>query len=119
MNVILYTRVSTDEQAQGNSLDYQESFLRSYCQVNRHNVIDIYKEDASAKDFEHRPEIQKVMAYAKRHRKDVDMILFTRWDRYSRNLEAALANIRYFADLGIQVNSAENYVGFIPYYARS
>lgn len=26
MNVILYTRVSTDEQAQGNSLDYQESF---------------------------------------------------------------------------------------------
>ena len=59
MNVILYTRVSTDEQAQGNSLDYQESFLRSYCQVNRHNVIDIYKEDASAKDFEHRPEIQK------------------------------------------------------------
>lgn len=65
MNVILYTRVSTDEQAQGNSLDYQESFLRSYCQVNRHNVIDIYKEDASAKDFEHRPEIQKVMAYAK------------------------------------------------------
>ena len=36
------------------------------------------------------------------------MILFTRWDRYSRNLEAALANIHYFADLGIQVNSAEN-----------
>ena len=108
MNVILYTRVSTDEQAQGNSLDYQESFLRSYCQVNKHNIIDIYKEDASAKDFERRPEMQKMMVYCRKHRKDVDLILFTRWDRYSRNLEAALSNIHYFDNLGIQVNSAEN-----------
>lgn len=36
MNVILYTRVSTDEQAMGNSLDYQLNFLTTYCQVNNH-----------------------------------------------------------------------------------
>lgn len=108
MNVILYTRVSTDEQAMGNSLDYQLNYLTAYCQGNNYNIIGVYKEDASAKDFERRPEMQKMMLYCKKHRKEVDLILFTRWDRYSRNLEAALANIHYFDDLGILVNSAEN-----------
>lgn len=108
MNVILYTRVSTDEQAMGNSLDYQLNYLTAYCQGNNYNIIGVYKEDASAKDFERRPEMQKMMLYCKKHRKEVDLILFTRWDRYSRNLEAALSNIHYFDNLGIQVNSAEN-----------
>ena len=49
INVILYCRVSSDEQAEGCSLNEQERQLRSFCTNNGYNVIDIYKEDFSAR----------------------------------------------------------------------
>ena len=108
MNVLLYTRVSTDEQAEGNSLDYQSETLREYCKLKNYNVIAEYADDYSAKDFIHRPKMQEMMKYCKQHNKEVDMILFLKWDRYSRNLEGALENIRYFKSLNIKVNAIQN-----------
>ena len=107
-NVILYCRVSSDEQAHGTSLPYQEERLRDYCNRNQHNIIECYKEDYSAKTFKDRPEIQKIMTYCRSHSKKVDEILFLRWDRYSRSLEFALTNIRQLRKLNITVNSIEN-----------
>ncbi len=107
-NVIVYCRVSSDEQALGGSLDFQEQSLRTYCNIKGYNIVgEPYREDYSAKNF-NRPEIQKIMKFCKKNKSQVDMILFTRWDRYSRNLEYALTNIRYFKDLGIEVNATEN-----------
>ena len=107
-NVILYCRVSSDEQAQNTSLGYQEARLREYCLRNQYNIVECYKEDYSAKTFKKRPEMQKIMAYCRSHPKNVDEILFLRWDRYSRSLEYALTNIRQLKKLGITVNSIEN-----------
>ena len=108
MNVIKYCRVSTDEQAEGNSLEFQSKFLDEYCKLKNYTVIKEYSEDYSAKDFDHRPKMQEMMRYCKKHNKEIDLILFIRWDRYSRNLEEALKNIRYFKELGIKVNAAQN-----------
>ena len=52
VNVILYTRVSTDEQADGMSLEAQERYLRAYCSNHDYNIVgdeQPYKEDHSAK----------------------------------------------------------------------
>ena len=107
-NVILYCRVSSDEQALGGSLDFQEQSLRTYCEIKGYNIVgQPYGEDHSAKNF-NRPKIQEIMKFCKKNKGKVDMVLFTRWDRYSRNLEFALTNIRYFKDLGIEINSTEN-----------
>lgn len=107
-NVILYCRVSSDEQALGGSLDFQEQSLRTYCNIKGYNIVgEPYREDYSAKSF-NRPEIQKIMKFCKKNKNMVDAILFTRWDRYSRNLEFALTNRRYFLDLDIEVNAIEN-----------
>ena len=38
---ILYVRVSTDEQAEGFSLSYQEERLRKYCALNNIEVIGL------------------------------------------------------------------------------
>lgn len=60
-NIILYCRVSTDEQAEGCSLDIQEQRLKAYCKNHDYNVIGVYKEDYSAKHFDmKRPEMKKV-----------------------------------------------------------
>ena len=107
-NVILYCRVSSDEQALGGSLDFQEQSLRTYCNIKNYNIIgEPYREDHSAKNF-NRPKIQEIMKFCKKNKGKVNAVLFTRWDRYSRNLEFALTNIRYFGDLGVEVYSTEN-----------
>ncbi len=113
-NVILYCRVSTDEQADGCSLDMQELYLRRYCTSNDYNIVDVYKEDYSAKHYDmRRPEMAKLYDYCKKHKKEVDKILFLRWDRYSRNVEFAFAYKRKFYDeLGIEINAIENPIDF-------
>ena len=113
-NVILYCRVSTDEQADGCSLDMQELYLRRYCSTNEYNIIDIYKEDYSAKHYDmRRPEMARLYAYCKKHKKEIDKILFLRWDRYSRNVEFAFAYKRKFYDeLGVEINAIENPIDF-------
>ena len=103
LNVILYCRVSSEEQKKGCSLQEQERQLRSYCDSKGYNVISVYEEDYSACDPNlNRPEMKKMYEYCKKNRGKVDKILFLRWDRYSRNGEFAFAYKRKFCDeLGI------------------
>jgi len=84
MNVILYCRVSTDEQADGCSLDVQEKRLKDYCSSNNYHVIDTYREEYSAKDYTlKRPKLKAIYEYCRKHRNEVDKILFLRWDRFT------------------------------------
>ena len=106
-NVITYGRVSTDEQADhGFSLNHQEEMLRKYCEIKNYNIIKHYTEDYSAKNF-NRPVWKNLMDYVKKNKNSVDMILFTKWDRFSRNSEEAMSIIRLFSSMGIVVNSIE------------
>ena len=59
--VILYARVSTDEQSENCSLDFQERMLRIYCSNHGYHVIAVYREDYSARGYDlKRPEMQKI-----------------------------------------------------------
>ena len=107
MNVILYKRVSTDEQAdRGHSLQHQEVMLTKYCEINNHNIVDIYTEDYSGKSF-NRPEWIKIMSFIKKNRGKVDLILCNRWDRFSRNQYDAMTVIKELNKLGVTVNTVE------------
>lgn len=67
MRVILYCRVSSDEQAKGASLEVQESYLRSYCSNHGYEVVCVYKEDYSAKHHDlKRPEFKKMYDYCRK-----------------------------------------------------
>lgn len=83
----LYIRVSTDEQAdKGYSQRDQEDRLRKYCEIKGISVRDVYIEDHSAKSFK-RPEWQKYLSNLRKtkNNKAGSIILFTKWDRFSRN----------------------------------
>jgi site-specific DNA recombinase len=104
---IIYVRVSTDEQANtGYSLEYQQERLIKECEYRGDKVLRVFREDYSAKDF-NRPEFNKLLEYVKSHKSEVDFILFTRWDRFSRNSEEAYRMIRLFKNLNIEVRSLE------------
>ena len=104
-NAILYVRVSTDEQAsRGFSLRDQEEKLLQYCKDNNYNVLNIYREDHSAKTF-NRPEFNKLITYCKTHHKIVDELLFIKWDRFSRNTAESYNKINFFNSLAIRSNA--------------
>jgi DNA invertase Pin-like site-specific DNA recombinase len=64
-NVIIYTRVSTDEQSeQGYSMQHQEVTATAYCNVKNYKILMLIKEDYSAKSF-NRPEWKKIMDFIK------------------------------------------------------
>ncbi|MFC0263829.1 recombinase family protein [Fontibacter flavus] len=107
MKTIIYKRVSTDEQAEnGYSLQYQEQVISQYCKFNNFEIIDVYTEDYSGKDF-NRPEWMKLLNYLKKNRGKVDQVLCLRWDRWSRNLHYALDEIKKLSSLGVRINTVE------------
>ena len=113
MNVIIYCRVSSDEQAESTSLDVQEQRLTRYCERKCYNIIDIpHKEDESGKTFEKRPIIQNIMKYIRQHKGQVDKLLVLRWNRYSRDLPSAMVNLKELMALHVEVNSIEEPVNF-------
>lgn len=107
MKVIIYKRVSTDDQAdRGFSLQHQEDVMRRYCEINNFSVVDVYTEDYSAKTFD-RPEWKKIIQYIKKNKGAVDSILCLRWDRFSRNAYESLTVIKQLHKLGVTVNTVE------------
>ncbi len=103
----LYIRVSTDEQAdKGYSLKHQEERLRSYCQFQNIDVVGLYKDDHSAKTFE-RPAFQQMLAFLKKNKKSADLLLFTKWDRFSRNAADAYGMINTLNGLGMEPQAIE------------
>lgn len=104
---IIYTRVSSDEQAEkGFSLPYQEEQLRKYCASRELIIIAHYREDYSAKTFD-RPEFNKLMSYCKRNPGDVDLLLFINWSRFGRNAGEAYSVIKQLDKLGIEPQAIE------------
>jgi site-specific DNA recombinase len=104
---ILYVRVSTDEQAdKGFSLQHQEERLRTYCQLQGIEIVGFYREDHSAKSFE-RPEFSKLLARLKKEKKIADLLLFLKWDRFSRNAGDAYFMISTLNKLGIEPQAIE------------
>jgi len=103
---VLMSRVSSDEQAKGYSLGVQEETLTRYCEKNNISIIQKFREDYSAKDF-NRPEFTRFLAYARKHKGHINYLLITTWDRFSRNVVDAYLMIRSLKTLGITVQAIE------------
>lgn len=104
---ILYLRVSTDEQAdKGYSIKYQEERLLKFCEMQGYEVVEIFKEDYSAKTF-NRPEFNKLLLYLKKLKHRPELLLFTKWDRFSRNTGDAYGMINTLNKLGVDPQAVE------------
>lgn len=83
----LYERVSTDEQAKyGYSIKAQIDALEEYCEKNKIKVVDHYTDDgvSGGKAAFRRPQMSRLLEDVKA--KKVDIVLFTRLDRWFRNV---------------------------------
>ncbi|WP_443147255.1 recombinase family protein [Pedobacter sp. GR22-6] len=102
----LYIRVSTDEQKKGYSPRYQEEVLRTYCLINGLTVGTVINEDYSAKTF-NRPAWGDYLKKLKVKKQRPDFVLFTKWDRFSRNAPDAYQMIGVLRKLLVEPQAIE------------
>lgn len=110
---IIYCRVSSDEQAKGGSLKYQESALRNYCKSHDIEVVECRREDYSAKSF-NRPQMNEICKKYLRKKKEVevDYLLVLRWNRFTREASEGWEHIEKFRKYGIEVNAVEEHIDY-------
>ena len=86
-NVAVYCRVSTDEQKKfGISVKDQKNSLTRYCKQNNYKIYDYYiDEGISAGSISKRKALVKLL----KNLDNIDLILFTKLDRFSRNVKDA------------------------------
>ena len=107
MTADLYIRVSTDEQAdKGYSQRNQEERLKKYCENSQIKIRRVIFEDHSAKTF-NRPKWQELLADLKEKKGEIDLILFSKWDRFSRNAGDAYQMINILRKLGVEPQAIE------------
>lgn len=111
-NIITYSRVSTEEQKKnGFSLRSQKERLLNFARNQHYKIVMHYEEDYSAKTFD-RPQWKKLKDHCKNSIEKIDMIIFTKWDRFSRNAIEAHLEIEWFKEKGIEIYSVDNPLDF-------
>jgi site-specific DNA recombinase len=112
-NVVLYVRVSTDEQKEkGYSLPAQEKKLTDYCKQKGYNILETFSEDYSAwKGFD-RPAYNELKKYVTKNKKEVDAIFVTQWSRFSRDTASSYKELDELKQLGIEANAIEQHIDF-------
>jgi site-specific DNA recombinase len=98
----IMSRVSSDEQAKGYSLDAQENELLKYCQNNEFYVSHSFREDHSAQTF-NRPKFKEFQQLITTKKLKVDYLIIISWDRFSRNIQEALNMIDWLKKRGITI----------------
>jgi site-specific DNA recombinase len=103
--VVIYTRVSTEEQAKGGtSLAAQKAACLEYCERQGHEVAKVFVEEGESAKTANRTALKAMLEYC-RTEKDIKAVIVHKLDRFSRNA-ADHAQMRvYLAGMGIRLRS--------------
>ena len=100
--VCAYARVSTNSEAQGESLENQTIYYRNLIEANpEYEHIGIFADQGITGTKKVRPEFQKMLALARAG--EIDLILTKSISRFARNTTIVLEIARELKELGVEV----------------
>ena len=85
MKGIIYTRVSSDEQVKGTSLELQEELCRRYCKEKDIEVLAVIKEEGESAKTADRKEFLRAIEFARKNKGKVQAYVVAKVDRFARN----------------------------------
>src|SRR5437868_8606035 len=95
-NVVVYTRVSTKEQAETNlSLDTQKSYVENFCEKSGYHIVAYFGGTYESAKTDGRKEFDQMLTFANKKTNKVSIIIVYSLDRFSRSGAHAL----YIIDL--------------------
>ncbi len=102
LRVAAYCRVSTDHEAQKQSLENQIAFYTDYVRSNPYwKLVAAYADSSSGLRIKSRPGYQQLLKDCKR--KKIDLILVKSLSRFGRDAQETIATIRRLKSMGIGV----------------
>lgn len=100
----LLARVSHDEQKKfGFSIDSQLDKLRAFAKENNLLIVDEYVDEGFSAGTMKRPELQRLLGDLDK----IDLIIFTRLDRFSRNVLDANEMVKLFSKKNVSIKAIE------------
>lgn len=105
----IYTRVSTELQIDGYSLEAQKERLRSEAKHRKMQVCGEYSDEGkSGKNIAGRPEFKKMLGDIKSGKDDVDYVLVFKLSRFGRNAADTLNSLQFMEDYGVNLLCVED-----------
>ena len=105
----IYTRVSTELQIDGYSLEAQKERLRSEAKHRKMQVCGEYSDEGkSGKNIAGRPEFKKMLSNIKSGKDDVDYVLVFKLSRFGRNAADTLNSLQFMEDYGVNLLCVED-----------
>ncbi len=105
-NAIVYTRVSTSEQAETNhSLETQKKYCREYAEKNTITVTAYFGGTYESARTEDRKEFQRMMDFIKQKEGEISYLIVYSLDRFSRSGENAMIVASKLKSLGVSLVS--------------
>lgn len=92
--IAVYSRVSSDEQVHGYSLDAQVNACKAFAAQRKWKIVKFYSDPGHSAKDDKRPDFSRMIADAQNQQ--FKAIIFHKLDRFSRNVEQTLG---YFRDL--------------------
>ncbi len=107
MKIAAYCRVSTEKEAQIDSLEKQIEFFNEFTKKNGYELYKLYADEGiSGKQIKHRKQFQAMMQDAKA--KKFNKVVVKDVSRFARNTVDLLQSIRELKSYGIQVDFLNN-----------
>ncbi len=117
MKGIIYTRVSSDEQVKGTSLEFQEELCRKYCEQKDIEIVEVFREAGeSAKDLSlnNRKKFLGALEFCRKNKNQIDAFIVLRVDRFARNTEDHFAVRKILHAYGTSLHSVTEPIGNKP-----
>jgi len=117
MKGIIYTRVSSGEQVEGTSLEFQEESCRNYCKTKGIDVVKVFREEGeSAKDLSlnNRTKFLEALDFCRKHKNEIGAFVVLRLNRFARNTEDHFAVRKILVDYGTTLHSVTEPVDDSP-----
>ncbi len=117
MKGIIYTRVSSGEQVEGTSLEFQEEVCKKYCQEKGIEVVSVFREEGeSAKDLSlnNRKVFLDALEYCRKNKGNVEAFIVLRLNRFARNTEDHFAVRKILIDYGTTLHSVTEPIDSSP-----
>ncbi len=110
---VIYTRVSTKEQAMNNaSLETQKAYCEDYANKNQLQVVEYFGGTYESAKKDDRLEFQKMLRYVKNKNNEISFILVYAYDRFSRTGASSIGLSDDLKSKGILIVSITQPVNF-------
>ena len=110
-----YTRVSTEEQTFGASLENQRLAIQKYANQNNIEIVGWYTDAGISAKTAHRPQLQKMLTDIAKHKGRIDHVVVYNVSRISRDMTSFFNDIGFImAKCGVTLRSTQEVIDESP-----